>query len=147
MGPMPPLTDLIEQLTCPAHPQYRRDPHGRDLTPDERRELRNFCRDGLAAVGLLLPPRYPVHGLVMLACHVRAIVRFGCDDKSNQQIMAMLTMIFHPNVGVRKAAAANDGWLWDEDKQRPIIDYHRGGEISNLTANVLIRDGIPYGTA
>jgi hypothetical protein len=63
---MPPLTDFIEQLTCPSHPKYqKRHPWGPrpKLTRDERRELRSFCRNGLAKLGLHLPPHHHVSGL------------------------------------------------------------------------------------
>ena len=143
---MPPLTDLIERLSCPDHPKH--DILGRRLTRDERRELRHFCRDGLAELGLRLKPGMHIDSLIMTAVIIRAIIRFGCEDKVGQQNLRMLTVSFHPDPQARKAAAEEMGFLWDEGKQEPIIDYHFGGrDVGNLTARVLAGRGFVYGRA
>jgi hypothetical protein len=77
---------------------------------------------------------------------VRRIIRFGRDDKGNEGTMRVLTIIFHPDPEARKAAAATEGFLWDEDRKQPIVDYHHGGEVSDLTASALTRAGLPFGT-
>jgi hypothetical protein len=137
---MPPLTDLIERVSCPKHPRFT--VHYWDLNREERRELRAFVRAALPELGLAMPAKF--HGDYLIsAVFIRAVIRFGAEGWS----MGTLTMMFHPDPAKRREAAASFGHLWDETRQAPIFDAYGGGPVSDLTRSILARDGYQTGEA
>lgn len=133
---MPPLTELIERVTSPGPGYY---PHWWELSLAERSKIRTFCRQGFAELGLELPPKFR-GDYIMIACVIRAIIRFGCTGGCGKYCLNSLTLSFHPDPERRKAAAAAEGFLFDDRSGKAIIDY--GG-----TDAVLDQIGYRSGTA
>jgi hypothetical protein len=121
---MPPITDVVERITCPRHPHYTRDL--RKLTNQERAAVRRFCRDGLAGLALQLPPKFK-GDYAMVASSIRAIIRFGRDSCGGQTFNG-LAVHFHPEQEQRKAAATALGFLFDDRSGRVLPDY--GGHVT-----------------
>jgi hypothetical protein len=117
---MPELTDLLERVLASGYRPMC------EYGKEERAAIRQFCREGLAALGLQLPPKFN-GDYRLLASFIRQIVRFAPEGKATckatEQTLNSLAISFHPDPAERKAAAARAGYLFDERSGQAIVDY------------------------
>lgn len=110
------------------------------------REVQKYIREGFARLGLVYPEKNywwdqtssrPTRGdIVAMMLHQ---ISTRPETSAAKKSLDMLILWCHPDMSERKAAAARQGSLWDDQLNLPINDYGHA-----LTSD-LIQAGLPEG--